>query len=145
MAKDLNKFAIVAMALKFPGANNIEQFWDIIKNGKETLSSFSMEQSVSAGIEKSLLVSKSYRPYRGILDNLDLFQQPVFENKANDFNALSIQAKVMSHLTQQALISMEANIKEPIKNTAVFMGTSSQLVFLVKIQKYFGLFLQEKS
>lgn len=120
----LNKFAIVALALRFPGANNSEQFWHILNQAKETISCFSLDQSMKAGIPKSLLTQASYRPYRGVLEHLESFQYSPVANKGNDFHALSIQGKIMSHLTHEALNSMK---NEPDKKTAVFIGTNNQL------------------
>lgn len=121
-----NKVAIVGMSVKFPGANDLDEYWDLLRFGKEAVSKFSAEQLQRSGISEQLITSSYYKPYRGILDNLEAFDSPPFESSAKNFDVLGIQGKVMSHLTHRALSSMRSASDNPIKNTAVYIGTNNQ-------------------
>ncbi|KTD37253.1 beta-ketoacyl synthase N-terminal-like domain-containing protein [Legionella oakridgensis] len=122
----LNKVAIVGMAVKLPGANDLEGYWDLLKFGKEAVSKFSAEQLQRSGISEQLIAAPYYKPYRGILDDLESFDTPPFESTAKNFEVLGIQGKVMSHLTHRALSTMRNNSNRSIKNTAVYIGTNNQ-------------------
>ena len=119
-----NKIAIVGMAVKLPGANNLEEYWDLLKFGREGVSKLSKQQLRQSGIAEELINSESYKPYRGILDNLENYSEAPFEGSKN-FELVGIQGKVMSHLTFQALSSMTSEYHH-IKNTAVYMGAYNQ-------------------
>jgi acyl transferase domain-containing protein len=44
MNKNLNKIAVVGMACRYPGADNIDEFWNNILEGRETIKRFSDEE-----------------------------------------------------------------------------------------------------
>ncbi|WP_133128465.1 beta-ketoacyl synthase N-terminal-like domain-containing protein [Legionella nagasakiensis] len=122
----LNKVAIVGMAVKLPGANDLEEYWDLLRFGKEAVSKFSAEQLQRSGISEQLIAAPYYKPYRGVLDNLESFDTPPFESTAKNFEVLGLQGKVMSHLTHRALSTMRNHSNCLIKNTAVYIGTNNQ-------------------
>ncbi|ABQ55363.1 TPA: beta-ketoacyl synthase N-terminal-like domain-containing protein [Legionella pneumophila] len=124
-----NKIAIVGMAVKFPGANDLDEYWDLLKFGKEAVTKFSEEQLHRSGISEQLIANPYYKPYRGILDDLESFDTAPFENTTKNFELLGVQGKVMSHLTYRALSTMrsqEHHSNNYIKNTAVYIGANNQ-------------------
>ncbi|BCA96434.1 polyketide synthase [Legionella antarctica] len=120
-----NKVAIVSMAVKFPGANDLDEYWDLLKFGKEAVSKFSPVQLRRSGISEELITADHYKPYRGILDNLESFNTPPFKNTTKNFEVLGVQGKVMSHLTHCALSRMRSESNN-IKKTAVYIGANNQ-------------------
>ena len=50
-----NDIAIVGMACRFPGANTPNQFWEILRDGKESLSDLSDEDLLASGVSQELL------------------------------------------------------------------------------------------
>ena len=126
MHKYSNKIAIVSMAVKFPGANDLDEYWDILQFGKESVSKFSNDQLINSGISEQLLANENYKPYRGILDGLASYQTPPFVSSAKNFDVLGIQGQVMSHLTYDAMTRMKSDPHHLIKNTAVYIGANNQ-------------------
>lgn len=125
----LNKIAIVGMAVKFPGANDLDEYWDLLRFGKEAVSKFSAEQLLRSGISEQLITAPYYKPYRGILDNLESFDTPPFESTTKNYELLGVQGKVMSHLTYRALSTMRSQVNNSnnfIKRTAVYIGANNQ-------------------
>nr|AAN87184.1 unknown [Bacillus cereus] len=43
------EIAIIGMAGKFPGANEINQFWDNLKNGVDSISTFTEDELIKEG------------------------------------------------------------------------------------------------
>ncbi|HHF7367958.1 TPA: beta-ketoacyl synthase N-terminal-like domain-containing protein [Legionella bozemanae] len=124
-----NKVAIVGMAVKLPGANDLEEYWDLLRFGKEAVSKFSAEQLQRSGISEQLIDAPYYKPYRGILDDLESFDTPPFASTTKNFELLGVQGKVMSHLTYRALSTMRSqanNSNNFIKNTSVYIGANNQ-------------------
>lgn len=60
-----NKIAIVGMAVKFPGANDLDEYWDLLKFGKEAVTKFSEEQLHRSGISEQLIANPNYKPTEG--------------------------------------------------------------------------------
>ena len=47
----VEEIAIIGMDGRFPGATNIEEFWDNLKKGIESISFFSEEELAEAGLD----------------------------------------------------------------------------------------------
>ncbi len=70
--------AIIGMAGRFPGADNVEQFWQNLCNGVESISVFTDEELLAAGVEPQLLRKPNYVKARPIMKNIDLFDANFF-------------------------------------------------------------------
>ncbi|NIO84637.1 MAG: hypothetical protein GTN53_29335, partial [Candidatus Aminicenantes bacterium] len=54
------EIAVIGMAARFPGAGNIDEFWDNLINGKETLTCYTDEELKEAGIDTETLKNPAY-------------------------------------------------------------------------------------
>ena len=70
--------AIVGMAGRFPGADNIEAFWDNLLEGRESIQFFSLQELAAAGIAPTLYSQKSYVPAHGSLGDIESFDAELF-------------------------------------------------------------------
>lgn len=73
-----SQIAIVGMAGRFPGADNVEQFWQNILDKKEGFTTFSQEQLLNAGVPLELINDKNYVPVKGMLKSISGFEAPFF-------------------------------------------------------------------
>ena len=72
------EIAIIGMAGRFPGAQNIEAFWQNLRDGKESISTFSREDLIAAGVSPTLVDDPNYVRRRGVLAGFDEFAAPFF-------------------------------------------------------------------
>ncbi|MGO2371949.1 type I polyketide synthase [Pseudoalteromonas sp. KG3] len=70
--------AIIGMSCRFPGAKNIETFWQNLKNGVESITTFSDEELLDAGIEQTTLEQPNYVKAGGVLPDVDMFDAAFF-------------------------------------------------------------------
>ncbi|MCI0665480.1 MAG: hypothetical protein L0220_30850, partial [Acidobacteria bacterium] len=77
-AIDKLSVAIIGMAGRFPGARNIEEFWQNICAGVESISFFTEGELVSAGEAPMVLNDPLYVKARGILDDVESFDASFF-------------------------------------------------------------------
>lgn len=73
-----NAIAVVGMAGKFPGANNVSAFWDNLRRGKESIVTLSEEQLRDAGISDKALNNPSYVRRAPLVDGVDEFDADYF-------------------------------------------------------------------
>lgn len=70
--------AIVGMTGRFPGANTIDEFWENISLGTESISFFSDEELANAGVPESLRKSSDYVGAKGIVEDIAGFDANFF-------------------------------------------------------------------
>mgnify|MGYP001790681241 CR=1 FL=1 len=67
--EQIEGIAIIGMAGRFPGAISIESFWQNLRNGVESLSLFTDEELIAAGVPATLVNDSNYVKVGGVLDN----------------------------------------------------------------------------
>ncbi len=95
--------AIIGMAGRFPGADNIETFWTNIKNGVESIHRFTREELYAEGVSSELLDDPNYIPAKGILNNIESFDANFFGFNAQDAKLTDPQQRVFLEATWEAL------------------------------------------
>jgi len=75
--KNLTDVAVIGMAGRFPGADTIEQLWDLLKEGKETIRFFG-DDELHYTIPETLKKDPSYVKARGIINDADKFDAAFF-------------------------------------------------------------------
>ncbi|MFI9040629.1 SDR family NAD(P)-dependent oxidoreductase [Streptomyces sp. NPDC053726] len=71
--------AIIGMAGRFPGADDLDSFWRLLGEGREGITRFSREELAAAGVPARLLDDPEYVPAHGIIPDVDLFDTGYFE------------------------------------------------------------------
>ena len=78
MNEELESIAIVGMTGRFPGAKNIDEFWDNLRNGVESIGFFNDEELLNSGIEPEELKKPNYVKAGATLEDIDLFDAAFF-------------------------------------------------------------------
>ncbi|MBG1270232.1 type I polyketide synthase [Nostoc sp. WHI] len=74
----LQGIAIIGMAGRFPGAKNIAEFWHNLRDGVESVTTFTDAELIAAGVDKNLLNDPNYVKAGAILEDIDLFDASFF-------------------------------------------------------------------
>ncbi|KAB8173374.1 amino acid adenylation domain-containing protein [Lysobacter maris] len=74
---DDDPIAIVAMAGRFPGAADVEAFWDNLCEGRDTITSFDPSQ-LDPSIPREEREDPGYVPARGVIEGVDRFDAAFF-------------------------------------------------------------------
>ncbi|MCX6581052.1 MAG: amino acid adenylation domain-containing protein [Candidatus Aminicenantes bacterium] len=77
--KESMDIAVVGMAARFPGAVNIDEFWDNLKEGVESISFFTDEELAAAGVAQELLHDPNYVKASGIIEGKEKFDAAFFD------------------------------------------------------------------
>jgi len=97
------EIAVIGMAGRFPGAKNIDEFWENLKNGVESISFFSEEELKDSGIEPGLLNTPPYIKAKGILENIDCFDSSFFGYTPVESDMMDPQMRVFHHCIWEAM------------------------------------------
>jgi amino acid adenylation domain-containing protein len=98
------ELAVIGMSGRFPGAPNIHQFWDNLKNGIETLSFLSYQELEEAGITPGLRQDKNYvKTAGGVLENLEYFDASFFDYNPTEALVMNPQMRIFHECAWEAL------------------------------------------
>jgi tyrocidine synthetase-3 len=95
--------AVIGMAGRFPGAVDVDEFWENLRQGKESISYFSQEELREAGIKDELLNDPNYVKARGFVKDKDRFDHQFFDYIAADAELMDPQIRVLHECAWHAL------------------------------------------
>src|SRR5690606_20104304 len=136
IAEKRNKrVAIIGMDGRFPGAKNIEEFWEVLLSGKETVTFF-QDHELDSTISDELRNSQEYVKARGIIDQAEWFDASVF-------GITPVMARLMDP-QQRIFLEMCRNVLEQTGYLAtkhrytigVYAGSGNSTYFMNNVQRH---------
>ncbi len=95
--------AIIGMSCRFPGARNVESFWDNLRRGIESVSFFSDEELLAAGVDPLELRRQGYVKAAAILGDVEQFDPHFFGYSPRDAELLDPQQRIFLECVWEAL------------------------------------------
>ncbi len=95
--------AIIGMSGRFPGAKNVEEFWQNIREGVESISFFSEAELKAEGIDSALYGKENYIRAKGMLEAIDQFDAKLFGFSPREAELLDPQHRFFLHCAWEAL------------------------------------------
>lgn len=95
--------AIIGMAGRFPGARNIDEFWQNLINGVESISQFSDEELKAEGVPTFIINDPNYIKARGIIDDAELFDALFFGFYPKEAELMDPQQRLFLECAHAAL------------------------------------------
>ncbi len=95
--------AVIGMSGRFPGAENTEEFWKNLVQGKETISFFSNKELREAGIQPSEYKNPRYVKAKGIIKNTDQFDADFFGYPPKEAEKMDPQFRLLHECCWEAL------------------------------------------
>lgn len=99
---DAEPVALVAMAGRFPGAADVEQFWDNLMAGRESISFFD-DATLDAGVSAALRADPLYVRARGVIDDIDQFDAAFFGINPKEAELMDPQQRVFLEICWECL------------------------------------------
>jgi phthiocerol/phenolphthiocerol synthesis type-I polyketide synthase E len=88
------EIAVIGMAGRFPGAASVAEFWEVIRDGRVTISRFTDEEAAAAGVPARLRRSPDYVLAGGVLSDADRFDHVLFRCTPRDAATLDPQQRI---------------------------------------------------
>lgn len=101
-ADEDKEVAIIGLSGRFPGADSIDELWDILKEGKETTSFFS-EAELDPSVPLSLRNDPDYVKARGIVNNVQAFDPAFFGITPKLAEMMDPQQRIFLEIAWEAL------------------------------------------
>lgn len=129
----LDQIAIIGMAGRFPGASDLDAFWDNLAAGKEGIASFTEQELVESGVSPDLLRQDNYVRAKGVLDGADQFDARFFGYSPREAEILDPQHRVFLECAWQAVEAAGCVPREFSGRIGVFAGAALNTYLLYNV------------
>ncbi|HEX2191026.1 MAG TPA: type I polyketide synthase, partial [Longimicrobiaceae bacterium] len=114
--------AIVGMAGRFPGAGGVEEFWRNLREGVCSITRFTEEELLAAGIPAATVRDPAYVAANGVLDGVEMFDAAFFGLSPRDAVYLNPQHRIFLECSWEALESAGCDPAAYAGRIGVFSG-----------------------
>jgi len=97
------EIAVIGMAGRFPGARNLSEFWQNLRNGVEAVTFFTPEELAASGVEPETIRHPNYVAAGSLLDDVELFDASFFGYNAREAEILDPQQRLFLETSWHAL------------------------------------------
>lgn len=95
--------AIIGMSGRFPGASNIGEFWQNLRDGVDSVCSFSDRELEASGVHPSHFQNPAYVKAGAILEDIGMFDAEFFDITAREAACLDPQHRLLLECAWEAL------------------------------------------
>ena len=125
-AQKIEPIAVVGMSCRFPQANNLDAYWQILLDNVDTISKIPADRYNIGLYYSGQSNDKITSPYGGYLENVYDFDARFFDLSPKEALALDPQQRLLLEMTVEALENANQPIDKPSKvTTSVYIGISS--------------------
>ncbi len=133
------KIAIIGMSGRFPGARNIDEFWNNLKYGVDSITSFSKEEAIKAGANKEDVNNPDYVLAGGILEDIEYFDASFFGFNPRETENMDPQHRLFLECSYEALENAGYAKNEYEYPVGVYAGSNMSTYFLYHLMAKVGL------
>lgn len=125
--------AVIGMSCRFPGARNIDEFWDNLKNGVESISFFTDQELIDSGVHPSEFSHPDYVRSGFIIEDEDVFDASFFGYSPKEAEMMDPQQRIFLETAWEALEDGGYATEQHDLSVGVFAGArmSSYLINVI--------------
>jgi acyl transferase domain-containing protein/acyl carrier protein len=120
----LKGIAVIGMAGRFPGAKSVDQFWQNLRDGVESISFFTDDELVNSGLDPALLRDPNYVKARAVLEDIEMFDASFFGFTPREAALMDPQHRLFLECAWEALENAGYDPEADKELTGVYAGAS---------------------
>ena len=125
--------AIIGMSGQFPGAPTIDEFWQNLKNGVESITHFSNEELISQGIDSAVLNQPSYVKANAFISDIELFDASFFNLNPKEAELIDPQHRLFLECAWSALENAGYDSEQYLGSIGVYAGAGMNTYLLKNV------------
>src|SRR5215217_1844179 len=125
--------AIIGMAGRFPGARTLEDFWQNLQNGVESISFFTDEELESTYLQPSALSDPNYVKAKAVLENVEMFDAAFFGFTPREAEITDPQHRIFLECAWEALENAGYDSERYQGPVGLFAGVGLNTYLLVNL------------
>ncbi len=127
---DNDEIAIIGITGRFPGANNVNKFWENLRDGVESILQFTDAELLAAGVDATLLSDQNYVKAGSIIEGIELFDAAFFGYTPREAEITDPQHRLFLESAWEALESAGYDSESYKGKIGVYAGvTNSNYLF----------------
>jgi amino acid adenylation domain-containing protein len=115
------RYAVIGMACRFPGADNLDEYWQNLLDGRETVNFFG-DDEISEEVDPRDRNHPNYVKAKGIIDRCDEFDAEFFGITPTEAKLMDPQQRLMLQLAWNALEDAAIPPGDEQYRTGIFVG-----------------------
>ena len=119
-----SEIAIIGLVGRFPGAKTVNEFWNNLQNGIESVSFFTDEELLASGIKSAVLNEPKFVRARAELDDVDLFDEEFFSFNPREAEITDPQHRLFLECAWEALENAGYDSETYKGSIGVYAGSS---------------------
>ena len=129
----LKGIAIIGMVGRFPGASNVDRFWQNLCEGRESISFFTDEELTASGITPAQLQNPNYIKAGSLLSDIEMFDASFFDISPKEAEIMDPQHRIFLECAWEALENAGYAPGNAPGLTGVYAGTNLSIYLLTKL------------
>ena len=125
--------AVIGMAGRFPGAANLAAFWHNLAGGVESITQFSRDELVAAGVNEELLASPLYVRARPRIEDIDKFDAEFFGISPREAALMDPQQRLFLEMAWEALEDAGCDVERYAGAVGLYAGQSFNSYLLANL------------
>src|SRR5882757_10014993 len=121
------EIAIIGMSGRFPGAGNTRDFWDNLKEGKESIRSFTEEELIEEGEDPASLKDPSFVKASSFLEDKEYFDAAFFDYRPEEARLMDPQLRLFHESCWNVMEDAGYNIRNCQEKIGLFAGASTNV------------------
>jgi acyl transferase domain-containing protein/acyl carrier protein len=140
LSNDLNglEIAVIGISGRFPGAKDLDAFWQNLRDGVESISFFSDEELLSSGLDSTLLKDPNYVKAKPIISDIESFDAEFFGISPKEAELIDPQHRLFLEFAWSALENAGYNPETYQSAIGVYAGTDTNTYLINNICPNFG-------
>jgi acyl transferase domain-containing protein/acyl carrier protein len=118
------EIAIIGMAARFPGAKNLDEFWNNLVGGIESISFFNLEELLECGLTSGDLDHPDYVAAKAFLEDVEYFDAVFFGYSPREAEIMAPQTRIALECVWEALEDAAYNPDTYDSAIGAFIGAS---------------------
>jgi acyl transferase domain-containing protein len=136
---ELEGIAVIGMAVRMPGACNLEAFWRNLRDGVESVSRFTDVELLEAGISPELIRHPNFVKATAILEDAEMFDAAFFGISPREAELMDPQHRLLMECAWEVLEHAGYNSETYAGRIAVFTSAGLNTYFPMNICSNPGL------
>jgi acyl transferase domain-containing protein/acyl carrier protein len=136
MDNSIKGIAVISIVGRFPGAKSVNEFWENLCEGRESISFFNDEELKASGVEPTLLSNPHYVKASASLSDIEMFDASFFDFSPREAETVDPQHRILIECAWEALENAGYEPGSGKDLIGVYVGTDMSSYFLRNLSSH---------